>query len=109
MAPARGAGSAATTKRIAKITIELEPSELMGKASIKVDGKTITGDSAQVELGPTGTKQVKVVIKASGYSTVEQKLDVDDDLTVKFELIKRSGLKRPPPPGDSRGGGLIDI
>ncbi|MGE0545700.1 MAG: hypothetical protein AB7O24_23305 [Kofleriaceae bacterium] len=111
---AAGSGSsavaAAPARRVAKITVELKPSELIGKASIKIDGKAITDNSADVELGPTGKKQVKLVIKASGYNTVEQKLDVDDDLTVQFELVKRSGLKRPPPPGDKPpGGGLIDI
>jgi hypothetical protein len=102
----------------AKLTVELTPDTAAKDAKITVDGKAIDGNALELDLGKTAKKSVKVVVKASGYKTVEQKVDVDGDMAVKIELVKRPAAPagpRPPsggtppkkkPPG---GGGLIDI
>ncbi|MBA3821646.1 MAG: hypothetical protein H0X17_22370 [Deltaproteobacteria bacterium] len=111
--------------RSAKLMIEIKPESIATSAKITVDGKAVTGGSYEVVLGDAAKQDVKVVVKASGYRDVEQKVEVEDaDTTLKIELVKRGGggggLKRPPPPGGSgkktgggkktRGaGGLIDI
>ncbi|MBA3460276.1 MAG: hypothetical protein H0T46_09975 [Deltaproteobacteria bacterium] len=97
----------------AKLTVELMPAAVPG-TKITVDGKAIDGNSIDVDLGKDGKKSVKIVVKASGYKTVEQKVDLDGDIAVKIDLVKRPvsttpAAPKPPkkkPPG---GGGLIDI
>ncbi len=90
----------------------------MAGAKITVDGKPIEGSAVEIDLGKDAKKEVKIVVKAAGYKTVEQKVDVDSDVAVKIELIKRpatpsgggsrptntnTNTKKKPP------GGLIDI
>jgi hypothetical protein len=126
------AGSAAAKPTVAaetavkkpKLTVELSPDTVAATAKITVDGKPIEGNSLEIDLGKETKKEVKIVVKASGYKTVEQKVDVDSDVNVKIELIKRSSVPtttpgtgpRPggtTPPGGKKkqpgGGGLIDI
>ncbi len=128
-----GTGSAAVVapvvvpvKATAKLTIEITPDTVAKTAKITVDGKELEKNELDVDLGGTKKREVKIVIKASGYKDVEQKLEVlaEHDNLYKVELVKRAsggGLSRPPPPGGNGnkkppggnkkppGGGLIDI
>lgn len=116
---AAGAGSAEPAAKTAKLTVEIKPDKIASTATITVDDAEVTGGTYEVPLGDATHKEVKVVVKASGYKDVEQKVEVEGDTTLKIELVKRSrggGLRRPPPPGGSGkkkkpsgGGGLIDI
>ena len=74
-------------------------------------------DGMSVEL-PADKKSVKVEIKASGYRSVDKKIDLaGGDTAIEFEMAKRSsgtpGVKPPKrpdkPPSGGAGGGLIDI
>ncbi len=120
--PAAGAKPtvAETAVRKPKLTVELTPASVAATAKITVDGKPLEGSSIEIDLGKDTKKEVKIVVKASGYKTVEQKVDIDSDVAVKIELIKRpssgpstgprptgtpTGTKKKPP----SGGGLIDI
>jgi hypothetical protein len=114
-----GAGSAKAVPAVnkAKILVELKPDTIVPTAKITVDGQEITGGTLELDLGDAKKKEVKLVVKASGYKDHEQKVEVEGDTTVRIEMIKRAsapagGLKRPPPPGGKKkppGGGLIDI
>lgn len=123
--PAAGAGSATPTvaatpaiKKV-KLIVEIKPDTVAATAKISVDKKEIEGGMTELEIPPDGKKEVKVVVKAAGYKTVEQKVEVEGDVTVKVELIKRSSgggsstPGRPPTGGGGKkkppGGGLIDI
>ncbi len=99
-----------------KLTIELTPA--VAGAKVTVDGKPVDGATYEVDLGKATKKEVKIVVKANGYKTAEQKVEVDSDLAVKIELVKRpvvpSGGGTKPPPGKTDPkkkppGGLIDI
>ncbi len=103
-----------------KLTVELTPASAAATAKITIDGKPLEGSSTEIDLGKAANKEVKIVVKASGYKTVEQKVEVDSDVAVKIELIKRpaSGPVTVPRPGGTPapakkkppgGGGLIDI
>jgi len=134
--PAAGSGSTTTTKpgagsaaavvvapvaKKVKVVIEVKPELIAGTAKITVDKADVTGGTMEMELPATGKKEVKVVVKATGYKTFEQKVDIEGDVTtVKVELVKRptssgGGLQRPPTGGGGTGkkkpagGGLIDI
>lgn len=127
--PAAGAGSGSATPTVAaapavrkvKLIVEIKPDTVAATAKITVDKKDIEGGTTELEIPGDGKKEVKVVVKASGYKTVEQKVEVEGDVTVKVELIKRSGgggggggtPSRPPTGGGGKkkpaGGGLIDI
>ncbi|MBA3397441.1 MAG: hypothetical protein H0T89_32745 [Deltaproteobacteria bacterium] len=123
VADGSGAGSAVPTVKTAKLTVEIKPEAIASTAKIVIDGSEITTREFEVTLGEAAKKEVKVLVKASGYKDVEQKVEVEGDTTLKVELVKRSsggGLKRPDPPGGSGrpggkkpkkpgGGGLIDI
>ena len=113
VAPASPAKTAIPAVKKAKLTVELTPASVAG-VKITVDGKAVDGNVMDVDLGKDAKKTVKVVVKASGYKTVEQKVDLDGDFALKIELVKRPvsttpTTPKPPkkkPPG---GGGLIDI
>jgi hypothetical protein len=116
--PTTGAGSAVPALRKAKLVVEVKPDAVAATAKISVDKKEITGGTMEIEIPDGGKKEVNVVVVASGYKTVEQKVDIEGDVTVKVELIKRasgsSTPKRPPTGGGTKpkkppGGGLIDI
>lgn len=101
-----------------KLTIELTPESVVSSAKITVDGKAVDGKTFEVDLGKATKKEVKIVVRASGYKTYEQKVEVDSDLAVKIELVKRpassGGSSRPSggnttPPKKKPPGGLIDI
>ncbi|MDB4964107.1 MAG: hypothetical protein JWP01_4106 [Myxococcales bacterium] len=116
--PTTGAGSAAPALRKAKLVVEVKPDAVAATAKISVDKKDVEGGTMEIEFPEGGKKEVKVVVVAAGYKTVEQKVDIEGDVTVKIELIKRAGgtstPKRPPTGGGTKpkkppGGGLIDI
>ncbi len=123
VADGSGAGSAVPTMKTAKLTVEIKPEAIASTAKIVIDGSEITTREFEITLGEAAKKEVRVLVKASGYKDVEQKVEVEGDTTLKVELVKRSsggGLKRPDPPGGSGkpggkkpgkkpGGGLIDI
>lgn len=122
--PAAGSGAGSAKPTVAepaakkpKLTVELTPESVAATAKITVDGKPIEGNAIEIDLGKDAKKEVKIVVKANGYKTVEQKVDVDSDVAVKIELIKRTSSPstgpRPgnpvTPPKKKPGGGLIDI
>ncbi len=121
--PAAGSGAGSAKPTVAepaakkpKLTVELMPESVAATAKITVDGKPIEGNSIEIDLGKDAKKEVKIVVKANGYKTVEQKVDVDSDVAVKIELIKRASTPTGPrpggpvtPPKKKTGGGLIDI
>jgi len=120
--PAAGSGSATPTvaapavKKV-KLVVEVKPDAVAATAKITIDKTEITGGMTELEIPSDGKKEIKVTVKASGYKTVEQKVEVEGDVTVKVELIKRTGgtgggLPRPGTGGTKKkppGGGLIDI
>ncbi len=124
--PAAGAGSGSAPPTVAaapalkkvKLIVEVKPDTVAATAKITVDKQDLTGGTMELEIPGDGKKEVKVVVKATGYKTVEQKVEVEGDVTVKVELIKRSGgggggtPSRPPTGGGKKkpaGSGLIDI
>lgn len=110
--PTAGSGSATPAVAKAVLTIELAPAAVVDKAKISVDGKELDGNTLELELPAGGKKDVQVVVKASGYKTVEQNVSVEGDVTVKLELVKRpsgGGVRPPKRPSRPPGGGLIDI
>lgn len=112
---ATGSGAKPTTvpppKPSAKLTVEITPEAIAKTAKITIDGKELEANVLEVDLGDAKEKEVKVVVKASGYKDYEAKVKLlADQPETKFtvELIKRSssgnsgnngGLTRPPPPG----------
>lgn len=130
-------GSAATvpaapTKLIGKLTIVIKPEAVAKTAKIFVDGKQLDENTYEVDLidkldktKNEARKNVKVVVKASGYREVEQKIDIvaapnaENNNNYEVELIKRptggggTTPPRPPPPGGKKCKkppcGLIDI
>jgi len=103
------AGSAAGSSaepaiRTGKVVVEIKPDAVAQTAKIFVDGKEITGTTAEVELDPgTTRKKVKVVVKAAGYKDVEQTIEAETEPTVlKLELSRPS---RPAPPVADDGDG----
>jgi hypothetical protein len=116
-APPAGAGATATVvadKKI-KLIVTIKPEAAAKDAKLIIDGKEVEGMT--VEL-PADKKSVKVEVKATGYRSVDKKIDLaGGDTAIELEMAKRpSGGTpgvRPPkrpdrPPGNS-GGGLIDI
>lgn len=111
---AAGGGAAAPAAKVAKLTVDITPADVVDKAKITIDGKAVTDKSYEVSLGAAAKKTVKVVVKASGYKDATQNVDVEGDTTVQVELVKRrtgpAPLPRPPTGGtNKKGGGLIDI
>jgi hypothetical protein len=136
---ASGSGSAATVppvpaKLVGKLTIEVKPDAIAKTAKIFVDGKQIEGNVYEADLTdlkpadpkkPEVKKAVKVLVKASGYNSIERSVDVvaapnsENNNTFEVELSKRASSSttppRPPPPGGNKPKckkppcGLIDI
>jgi hypothetical protein len=126
------AGSATVTPpvpqmKMAKLQITVKPDSVKDP-KITVDGTEVTGGAIDLPLGEATKKDVVIVIKASGFKDLEQKLEVDEgEMKVEYSLIKKSSgggvsaPKRPDPPGGrgtpgskkppkkTGGGGLIDI
>ena len=104
--------------KVAKVIVEIKPEAAAKVAKITVDGQEITGNSTDV---PAEKKSVKVEVKASGYRSTDQKVEIveGEEMTLKIDMVKRSSGGgsniRPPkridkPPGSrSDSGGLIDI
>ncbi len=125
-----GGGSAETPAAPAKPTkvngtlkIDIQPEGALKVAKVSIDGKEIDGMSFELDMTerykdatkdlkdaakkPEVKKEVKVVVKASGFKDFTGKVDViaERDTTLKVEMQKKSsggnvgGLPRPPPPG----------
>lgn len=105
--------------KVAKVIVEIKPEAAAKVAKISVDGQEITGNSTDV---PAEKKSVKVEVKASGYRSTEQKVEIveGEEMTLKIDMVKRpsggGSNIRPPkridkPPGSKSNdsGGLIDI
>lgn len=107
-----GAGSAtavtAKTVDTAKLTIEVEPAAAAAVAKIQIDGKDITGTSIDL---PAEKKSVKVSVTATGYHSVDKKVDVTggSETKVQLELTKRAtgGTGSPGFGGASTGGNHV--
>jgi hypothetical protein len=99
-------------KKVIRVTFKLKPEAAASDASITVDGKDIGGMTTEL---PHDTKSMKIEIKASGYRTVEKKMEIvpGDEMTIELEMQKKSSGTRPPRrpdrPTSAGGGGLIDI
>jgi len=113
-APATGSGAgsgsaAAKTADIAKLTIEVEPAAAASVAKIQIDGKDITGTSIDL---PADKKSVKVSVTATGYHSVDKKVDVTvgTETKVQLELTKRAtGTSSPGFGGASTGGNHVPV
>jgi len=105
-----GAASAAPAANATKIVVEVKPEAAAQIAKVYIDGKEITGTTADIPLAPGTTKQkVKVAVKAPGFKDVEQDVEAEgESTTLKFELAK--GRTSPAAtatsePGATAGGG----
>ena len=89
---AAGSGSAVAAVTKPKLIIEITPDTVASGAHILVDGKEITGTSLEYEVDPATNKaktpSVVVTVKAQGYKDGEQKVSLDGETTVKFEMVK---------------------
>ena len=89
---AEGSGSAVAAVAKPKLVIEIAPDTIAAGAKITVDGKEITGTSLEYEVDAATNKakspNVVVTVKAQGYKDAEQKVSLDGDTTVKFEMVK---------------------
>jgi hypothetical protein len=120
---AEAAAPAKPTKVNGTLKIEVQPEGALKVAKVSIDGKEIDGVSYELDMTemykdatkdlkdpaakkPEVKKEVKVVVKASGFKDFTSKVDViaERDTTLKVEMQKRptkniGGLPRPPPPG----------
>jgi hypothetical protein len=105
-----GSGSAVALKAVdtAKLTIEVEPAAAAAVAKIQIDGKDITGTSIDL---PADKKSVKVSVTATGFHSVDKKVDVTggSETKVQLELTKRAtgGTSSPGFGGASTGGNHV--
>jgi hypothetical protein len=105
-----GSGSAVAAKAVdtAKLTIEVEPAAAAAVAKIQIDGKDITGTSIDL---PADKKSVKVSVTATGFHSVDKKVDVTggSETKVQLELTKRAtgGTSSPGFGGASTGGNHV--
>ena len=97
-----GSGSAAgsAAPKTMKITIDIDPDAAATTAAIKIDGKAITGKTADVA---PDTKQVHVQVTADGYHSVDMNVEVagavGDEHDVKIKMLKRATSSAPSSPG----------
>jgi hypothetical protein len=84
-----GSGSAQPAIVMAKLTIEVEPAAAAVLAKITIDGKEITGTSIDL---PADKKTVKVAVTATGFHSVDKKVDVTggSETKVQLEMTKRA-------------------
>jgi hypothetical protein len=98
-------------KIIGKLVIEVLPEGAAKVAKVSIDGTDIEGMTWELDMTEMAKgkkvdqvkKEVKVVVKASGYRDGTSKIDVlaEKDTTLKVELVKRStnvGTNTPPRP-----------
>ena len=102
------AGSAATpAAKAMKLTLTIEPDAAAQVAVISIDGKQITGMSTDV---PLATKQIHVLVIATGFHSIDQKVDLKDgdEATVALKMVKRAaGGPSPGFGGPSTGGNHV--
>lgn len=105
---ARGsnAGSAEPTFKTTKLVVEIKPDLIAQFSKISIDGKEVTGTTAEIPLDPgTTKKKIKVLVKAPGYKDVTQEIEVEgESTTLKLELIK-SARPTDPTAGTEGSGG----
>jgi len=136
-----GAGSAAPAVTVAKLTIEVLPPAAAAVAKITVDGKELAHGESTLPAGggsatvapasidlPAETKSVKVAVTASGYHSIDKKVDVTAgaETKVQLEMVKRGSgggspgfggssnvpnrvPTAPPKPKKPSNSGIIDI
>jgi hypothetical protein len=118
--PAQGSAAVAAAPAAAaktfKLTVTIKPEAAAKDAKLWIDGAAVDGMIAEV---PADKKSVKVEVKASGYRSVDKKIDLaGGDTSVELEMAKRPAgggpapvrpPKRPDKPPSNSGGGLIDI
>ena len=105
--------------KVVKVIVTIEPEAAAKVAKISVDGQEITGNSTDI---PAEKKKVKVEVKAQGFKSTDQTIELldDDEMTLKIEMAKKpSGggsnirppkrIDKPPGSSSSSNGGLIDI
>ena len=98
------AGGAAPPARpaVAVLRFDVSPSG----ATVLVDGERVEGGSIELPL-EKGVARVRVQVRARGYRSSSQTIEVTGDRTVEIDLkraVKRDGNGRPDGPG-----GLIDL
>lgn len=99
-----GAGSAAAETKPGKISIDIEPESMAAAAKILVDGKPVTGKTAEVAFEPGVTKKsVKVVVRVPGARDIEKSIDVESDAvsSISFDL---KGVRPAPASGGAASG-----
>lgn len=84
------AGSAEPAGKTTKLVVEIKPEKIARSAKISIDGKEITGNTAEIALPPEMTKKkVEVLVKAPGYNDERQEIEVDGEpKKLGFELSK---------------------
>lgn len=127
-----GSGAPETPAKPVKINgtlkLDIQPDDAAKAAKVMIDGKEIEGLSFELDMTeqvaaatkdlkpdakkPEVKKEVKVVVKASGFRDFTSKIDIvaERDTTLKATMQKRpsggSYVPRPPPPGgQTRPGG----
>ena len=106
-----GSAAAAPAVKTIKLTVDIDPDTAAAAAEITIDGKAITGKTA--DLAPD-TKQVHLQITATGFHAIDQKVDISggDEANVKIKMLKRSaggGGGSPGFGGASSGGNHVQV
>jgi hypothetical protein len=90
----------ASVPKTAKLTVHIKPEGAAAAAKIVVDGKDIAGTSVDIPVDATGKKSVKVAVTATGYHSIDQKVDLEgDDTKLDIEMTKRGGQPAAPATG----------
>jgi len=110
------------TKINGTLKFEIQPDDAAKVAKVTIDGKDIDGANFELDMTeaftvavkdlrpdakkPEVKKELKIVVKASGFRDFTSKVDIvaERDTTLKVTMTKKSGgnvggLPRPPPPG----------
>jgi hypothetical protein len=99
-------GSAEPTIKTTKLVVEIKPDLVAQFTKVSIDGKEITGLTADIPLDPgTAKKKIKVLVKAPGYKEVTQEIEVEgESTTLKLELVKSARPSDPAAPGEGNSG-----
>jgi serine/threonine-protein kinase len=89
-APDAAPKPAADTPKMTTLTFDVKPPD----AVVAVNGKAVTGGTAQYQAG---NYKVKVEVHAPGYLPHDEEVAVDKDATVAIELKKEVAATKPPP------------
>jgi hypothetical protein len=99
------AGSAEAGKTT-KLVVEIKSETVAKFAKISIDGKEITGNTAEIPLEPgTTKKKVEVLVKAPGYNDERQEIEVDGE-PKKLEVeLSKSARPNDPTAGEKGAAG----